>query len=518
MPVQSVTEWSSNLATAAEVHTLSQTVYSAFIVVYLLVLIVLAIYGFHRYLLVYMYYRYKDNAPKPRGQFSEHPKVCIQLPMYNEQYVARRLIEHTCRMDYPRDKLHIQVLDDSTDETIAIAREAVRRFRAQGINIDYIHRDDRTGFKAGALENGLKYTDAEFIAIFDADFIPPPDMLHRTIDHFCDPHVGMIQVRWGHLNRDHSLLTKSQAIFLDGHFMIEHTARNRSGRFMSFNGTAGIWRRECIADAGGWQHDTLTEDLDLSYRAQLKGWKFIFLPDVVSPAELPPEITSFKQQQHRWTKGGAQTARKLLGTIFRSPQSWKVKAEAFFHLTSCTVYIYIVALCLMLLPAIYLRVQIFPNNVFSKILLDITLFTLMTCSAGTFYICSQKEIFHCWTDKMKYLPFLMALGIGISVSNTLAALEGFFARGGEFVRTPKFGVEQKSDTSWRSKLKTFGKLHRRYLPFIEMFFGFYMVACIGLCLYHMTAPLTVPFLVMFAAGFFYVSFTSLASQSHQAGE
>ena len=390
-----------------------QIAYQVFLAVYITTLFVLSFYGLHRYILVYLYYKYRNNVPQPARYFEDLPKVCVQLPMYNEQCVAKRIIDYTCAIDYPKDKLYIQVLDDSTDCTVAIARETVAHYRNLGYHIDYIHRDDRTGYKAGALAHGMQFVDAEYIAIFDADFVPPPDILKNTIHHFTDPKVGMIQSRWDHLNRDHSLLTQSQAILLDGHFMIEHTARNRSGRFMSFNGTAGMWRKACIEQAGGWQHDTLTEDLDLSYRAQLKGWRFVFLPKVVAPAELPPEINAFKQQQHRWTKGGAQTAKKLLPKILKSSLNWRIKLEAYFHLTSCTVYIYIVALSIMLFPALYLRLTVFPDSAVSRFLFDISLFLLATCSASAFYLCSQREIYNQWPDKIKYLPFLMALGINI---------------------------------------------------------------------------------------------------------
>jgi len=479
-----------------------------FLTLYVAVLLVLAVYGLHRYVLVYLYYKYRCNVPRTRRTFESLPKICVQLPMYNEQYVARRIIDYACRLDYPKDRLQIQVLDDSTDQTVQIARAAVKHWKSKGFDIQYIHRTDRTGYKAGALANGLKFTDAEFIAIFDADFIPPPEVLKQTIHYFTNPKVGMVQSRWDHLNRDHSLLTKSQAILLDGHFMIEHSARNRSGRFMSFNGTAGIWRRSCIEDAGGWHHDTLTEDLDLSYRAQLKGWKFLFLPDVTSPAELPPEMNAFKQQQHRWTKGGAQTCKKLLPMILKSRVGWKIKAEAFFHLTSCTVYLYIVALSILLFPALYLRLRVFPHSLVGAIIFGASLFLLATCSASTFYICSQREIFHHWRDKIKYLPFLMSLGIGISLNNAKACLEGFFGKPSEFVRTPKFGVMAASDHGWKNKV-SFLRRRRGILPFLELFFGFYMVGCMFLCIVHRAALLSLPFLVMFGVGYFYVSFTSL---------
>src|SRR5205809_371574 len=295
--------------TAAETLTLAA---------YFFVLIILAVYGWHRYYLVYLYLTNRDKEPKTGPTLSPQPVVTIQLPLYNEMYVADRLIAAVCAIDYPRELVEIQVLDDSADETRSIAESAVRRFAAQGVDIKYFHREDRVGFKAGALEAGLKTARGEFICIFDADFIPTSDFLRRLMPHFGDPGVGMVQARWGHINADYSLLTKIQAILLDGHFVLEHGGRNRSGRFFNFNGTAGVWRRASIEDAGGWQHDTLTEDLDLSYRAQLRGWQFVFVSDVIAPAEVPVEMNAFKSQQHRWAKGSVQTCRKLLPRILRS--------------------------------------------------------------------------------------------------------------------------------------------------------------------------------------------------------
>ncbi len=279
---------------------------------YFFVLIILAVYGWHRYYLVYLYLRNRHKEPRPGPPLSPTPVVTIQLPLYNEVYVADRLISAVCAIEYPRACLEIQVLDDSTDETRTIAESTVRRFAGQGVDIKYFHRADRTGYKAGALEAGLNVARGEFVAIFDADFLPTSDFLARLMPHFADSRVAMVQARWGHINQDYSLLTKIQSILLDGHFVLEHGGRNRAGRFFNFNGTAGIWRRIAIDDAGGWQHDTLTEDLDLSYRAQLRGWRFVFLSDVIAPAEVPVEMNGFKSQQHRWAKGSHQTCFKLL--------------------------------------------------------------------------------------------------------------------------------------------------------------------------------------------------------------
>src|SRR5687768_2630819 len=301
---------------------------------YFFVLVILALYGWHRYYLVYLYMKNKRRLPVPLGSFQTLPRVTVQLPIYNEMYVADRLIDAVCAFDYPRELLQIQVLDDSTDETTSVAERAVRRHAAAGIDISYLHRTNRHGYKAGALEAGLKLATGEYVAIFDADFIPTTDFLQRTIQFFTDSKIAMVQARWGHINQDYSLLTKIQSILLDGHFVLEHGARNRSGCFFNFNGTAGVWRREAIETSGGWQHDTLTEDLDLSYRAQLGGWRFLFLPDVVSPAEVPVEMNSFKSQQHRWAKGSIQTFLKLMPRILRSDQPFAIKAEAFFHLSA----------------------------------------------------------------------------------------------------------------------------------------------------------------------------------------
>jgi cellulose synthase/poly-beta-1,6-N-acetylglucosamine synthase-like glycosyltransferase len=328
------------------------------LVLYFFVLSILAIYGWHRYYLVYLYMKNRDKVPNedlPLPSLAEMPPVTIQLPIYNEMYVADRLIDAVCEMDYPRELLEIQVLDDSTDETREIAELAVRRHAARGFDIKYLHRVDRTGFKAGALEAGLRVAKADYIAIFDADFIPSKDFLLKTLPHFDDAKVGMVQARWGHINADYSLLTKIQAILLDAHFILEHGARNRAGCFFNFNGTAGIWRRAAIDSAGGWQHDTLTEDLDLSYRAQLRGWQFRFLPHLVSPAEVPVEMNSFKSQQHRWAKGSIQTCMKLLPTILRSNQPLKVKVEAFFHLTANFNYLLMCMLSVLMFPAMWVR-------------------------------------------------------------------------------------------------------------------------------------------------------------------
>lgn len=484
-----------------------------FLFAWLFIMLVVCLYGVHRWQLVYLYYKHSKNQPRPKARFEDLPVVTIQLPMYNEQFVARRIIEQTCNIDYPKEKLQIQVLDDSTDDTVQIASAAVAEMKAQGFDIDYIHRTNREGFKAGALCEGLKSAKGEFVAIFDADFMPPANIIHDSVHYFTDPQVGMVQARWDHINREHSLLTKTQAILLDGHFVIEHGARNRSGRFMSFNGTAGMWRRSTIADAGGWQHDTLTEDLDLSYRAQLKGWKFLFLPELVSPAELPPEMNAFKAQQHRWTKGGAQTCKKLLPKILRSKMPWRIKMEAWFHLTSCVVYIFMVGMTLLLFPALWFKFTLFENHVFGRVLFDLSLFIIATCSASSFYVCCERELSRTWAESLKYLPFLMALGVGISLNNAIAAVQGFFGKCGEFVRTPKFGVKSESDKTWQRNVGFFGHKGRVQILF-EALMAIYLTVCLVVCVTYAIEKVTIglPFLLIFTIGYWYVTINSIYTQ------
>ncbi len=477
--------------------------------IYAVVLIMVCLYGLHRYQLVYLYYKHRKHQPKLTACFREPPRVTVQLPMYNERYVARRVIEAAAAIDYPRDRLQIQVLDDSTDETTTIAAETVQRLRDAGHDVVHLHRSDRTGYKAGALEAGLASAIGEFVLIFDADFVPPPDIVHRTVHYFIDPSVGMVQARWEHLNRDQSLLTKTQAVLLDGHFVIEHGARNRSGRFMSFNGTAGIWRKSCIADAGGWQHDTLTEDLDLSYRAQLRGWKFLFCPDIASAAELPPDIESFKAQQQRWAKGGAQTCRKLLPRILRSQLPAKIKLEAVFHLTSCLVSVLMLLLILLLYPVLYTKLSWLGRGGTSGLFVDFSLFVIATCSASCFYAASQRELFRTWTDSVKYLPFLMSLGVGICLSNAIAVLSGLLGSPSEFVRTPKFGVSGTPDGAWKRRTAYRRKLGVSVLPYVELGMAVYMFACLILCVESGDVGIGAPFIALFTIGYLYVGGSTL---------
>jgi cellulose synthase/poly-beta-1,6-N-acetylglucosamine synthase-like glycosyltransferase len=484
--------------------TLSQTL---ILVAYFFVLSILAIYGWHRYYLVYLYMKHRGKAPTPlppRAPDQLQP-VTIQLPIFNEMYVADRLISAVCDIEYPKHLLEIQVLDDSTDETAEIAELAVRRHAARGFNIHYLHRVDRIGYKAGALDAGLKEATGEFIAIFDADFVPPRDFLVRSLPYFdTDAKIGMVQARWGHINQDYSLLTKIQSILLDAHFVLEHGGRNRAGCFFNFNGTAGIWRRDAIDSAGGWQHDTLTEDLDLSYRAQLKGWKFVFLSDLVAPAEVPVEMNSFKSQQHRWAKGSIQTCLKLLPRILRSDQPLSVKAEAFFHLSANFNYLLMSVLSILMFPAMWVRYNMGWTEM---LLIDVPLFCAATLSVGNFYVVSQRELYPDWRQRLKYLPFLMSIGIGLSVNNTRAVLEALFRKPSEFARTPKYGIERESD-EWVGK-----KYHQSVgvQPIIELALGLYFTGTVFYALANQIYG-TLPFLMLFQVGFLYTGLLSIFQQ------
>ncbi len=473
-------------------------------VAYVGTLCLIAVYGLHRYWLVLLFRRHWHQKSRPRQRFSQLPPVTVQIPMFNEAAVAHRIIDAACRMDYPAKLLQIQVLDDSIDDCARIARQRCEYWRRCGVNVEYRHRATRTGFKAGALAAGMKSATGQFIAIFDADFVPPRWFLRRTIHYFTDPQIGMVQTRWAHLNRNESLLTRGQAIFLDGHFLIEHTARNRSGTWINFNGTAGLWRRQTISAAGGWQHDTLTEDVDLSYRAQLAGWKFLFLPQVRCPAELPPEINSFKSQQHRWTKGSIQTAIKLLPKVLVAPVSPRVKLEALFHLTSPMVYLYITLLALMFYPAIFVNLDMIGHDAWLGVGLGLSLFMLGTISASVFYITSQRAQRRGLVVTILQVPLLMAIGIGIAMNNAVACIEALLGHKSPFIRTPKYG-EGSANVKRVIPIPSM----KLSMCMLEIAMGFYMLECIRLAIVIENTVVSLPFLVLFAVGYFYIGGTSL---------
>ncbi|OGF64963.1 MAG: glycosyl transferase family 2 [Candidatus Fischerbacteria bacterium RBG_13_37_8] len=471
------------------------------IISYFVLLSILTVYAFHRYIMVYLFQKHRNDEKKQVKEFTELPTVTIQLPVYNELYVIERLIKSICQIEYPREKLHIQILDDSTDETIYLAERITKEARQEGYDIEYLHRRNREGFKAGALQAGMETAKGEFIAIFDADFIPPNDFLIKTIHSFTDPQVAVVQSRWGHINSDYSLLTEIQALMLDGHFVVEHIARNRSGRFLNFNGTGGMWRKQAIIDSGGWQSNTLTEDLDLSYRAQMRGWKFVYLPDIVSDAELPVDMDAFKRQQYRWTKGAIQTGRKLLFTLLKSKLPWWIKVEGFFHLTNNVSYFLMLLLSILMFPSMIFR---FNLGWYDMMYFDLPIFCLATFSIGAFYIFSAKEIYPDWKKKIKYIPCLMALGYGLCVSNGKAVAEAMTNVPSEFVRTPKYMIEKEN-----KKLMPKGYRSKKgFTAWWEILFGMYYAYAIYFCIdYDLIAA--VPFLALFAFGFWYVGLYTL---------
>jgi cellulose synthase/poly-beta-1,6-N-acetylglucosamine synthase-like glycosyltransferase len=475
----------------------------AMLLPYFAVMILLSVYGVHRYTMVYMYYKNKKNyQPNPAKLFDELPRVTVQLPIFNEQFVIDRLIEAVCAMEYPREKLEIQVLDDSTDETQAVAAGIVARYAALGNPIVYIHRTNRMGYKAGALDAGLKVAKGEFVAIFDADFVPPKDWLMKVIHHFAQPEIGMVQTRWTHLNRDYSTLTQIEAILLDAHFVLEQGARCRSGEYFNFNGTAGMWRVKAISDGGGWQHDTLTEDTDLSYRSQMAGWKFKYLPEVECPSELPIEMTAFKTQQARWAKGLIQTSIKILPLVFKSKIGKREKWEAVQHLTANLSYPLMIIMTAFLLPAMVVR---FYQGWFQMLLIDFPLFAASTFSIAVFYLVSQRILYpKNWLKTFLYLPFLMALGIGLTVTNTKAVMEALVGIKSPFVRTPKYRVAKKGEKSQAAK-------YRKRLvlaPWIEMFLGAYFFGAI-IYTFMNHNYFTAPFLILFVIGYWYTGLMSL---------
>jgi cellulose synthase/poly-beta-1,6-N-acetylglucosamine synthase-like glycosyltransferase len=469
---------------------------------YLSVLAGLSAYGIHRYFIIYLFLKNRKREVLPLGHFEQLPKVTVQLPIFNEVYVVERLLRSVTELDYPRDRLQVQVLDDSTDDTRELTAACVTELRGRGFDVQLIHRVDRTGFKAGALARGMQTADGEFVCILDADFVPPHDLLQRTIHFFTDPKIGMIQTRWGHLNRAYSLLTRVQAMFLDGHLLLEQTARSRSGRFFNFNGTAGLWRKDCIEQSGGWQHDTLCEDLDLSYRAQLAGWRFIFLPDVVTPAELPVDMNGFKSQQHRWTKGSIQTCKKLLPSVWRSRLPFFIKVEATAHLMSNFAYLLLACLCVLLHPSVggpqggWLR----------TLLIDVPIFVAASVSVAAFYICAQRMLHpRTWLKEILLLPCLLALGIGLSLNNARAVVEALLNHKSDFTRTPKYGIEHRSQP-WRAcKYRPL----KSTWPVVEMAFAAYFTYFVYFAIVHKQF-FSVPFLLMFQGGFLYVSLCSFA--------
>jgi cellulose synthase/poly-beta-1,6-N-acetylglucosamine synthase-like glycosyltransferase len=469
---------------------------------YIASLTVLFVFGSHGFIMIYYYLKYRGRKIHAGAWVRTYPVVTIQLPVYNELYVVGRLIDSSCSMVYPKDKLEIQVLDDSTDQTVEVVRERVERFSRLGFDIKHVQRSNRVGFKAGALKEGLAIARGEYIAIFDADFVPRPDFLLKTIPHLVsNPEVGMVQTRWEHINADYSLLTRAQAMALDGHFVIEQSVRNKVGFFMNFNGTAGVWKRACIEDAGNWHADTLTEDLDLSYRAQLRGWKFRYLNDVTSPAELPSEINALKSQQFRWTKGAIETARKILPRVWKSKLPLRVKIHATFHLTNNLVFPFILVAGILNVPLVFIK----QSGQYDSYFTFMAVFVLAFIASFLFYLFSQKDVYPDWQRRLFLFPIFMAGSMGFAVNNSRAVLEGLFRRRSDFVRTPKYSIRQKKD-SW---------LDKKYVPIrisptviLEVALAVYCLFGVLLSLYFLEIA-AVPFQLLFFLGYSLVAILSV---------
>jgi len=475
-------------------------IYQFILNIYLFALIVVGIFSLEAMYLTYKFWQgRKKNLFKQDTNYL--PKVTVQLPIYNELYVVERLIQSVCALDYPRENLHIQVLDDSDDSTVDICSNQVMKFKEQGFNISLINRKVRSGFKAGALKEGLNSAEGEFIAIFDADFLPPPDFLRKTVSLFIDPTIGMVQTRWDHLNENYSMLTQTQAFGLAGHFIVEQNGRNSAGYFMNFNGTAGVWRKSCIEDAGNWQYDTLTEDLDLSYRAQMKGWKFIFLNDVVTPAELPAEINALKSQQYRWTKGAVETARKILPKLWRSDLSIKIKIHSTFHLTNNFVYPFILILALLNLPLIIVKNHIPESEIFFMIF---AFFLLSFGASFLFYAISQKALYKDWKKRMLLFPVFMSGSMGFSINNTKAVIQGLFKLKTPFIRTPKYELIGTNGSFFGKK---YG-ISTDKMVIIEILMSLYSFLGVVVAIYYFEIGI-IPFMLMFFAGFSLIGYLSI---------
>ncbi len=475
---------------------------SLILIFYFLSLCVLFAFGIHGLVMLYYYHKTQDVQHNDEVLPAELPVVTIQLPFYNELYVIERLIESVCKIKYPKDKLEIQVLDDSTDETTQIAQNLVKRFTDEGFDIKYIHRINRQGYKAGALKYGLDFARGQYVAIFDADFIPNEDFLLKTIPYFKNSNIGMVQTRWEHLNEDYSVLTRTQALSLDGHFVIEQQVRNKAGFFINFNGTAGIWRKETIYDAGNWQADTLTEDLDLSYRAQLKGWKFIYLNDVTSPAELPADINSLKTQQFRWTKGAVETAKKILPMVFKSDLPLKVKLESLVHLSSNIVFPFIVLVALLNVPIVIIKNKVEGlDDIYSMM----SIFVVASISTFLFYTFAQKQINMDWRKRLLLFPVYLAGSMGMAINNSKAVFEALLNKKSGFVRTPKFKIDDKGG-DWKKKKYVQKKISGTV--FLELFLALYYLIGIGVSVYFMEIA-AIPFQLLFLIGFGTVGYMSL---------
>ena len=473
---------------------------------YILGLTLIFLYTIAQIHLAYKYLKCRGERDKPDKEIENHPKVTVQLPIFNEKYVVNRLIDAVSKFEWPKDKLEIQVLDDSTDETVDIIARKTKELQQKGIDIKHVRRDDRVGFKAGALEYGQKRAKGEYIAIFDADFIPKSNFLNKTIPQFDDPGVGMVQTRWGHINKDYSILTRMQAFALDAHFTVEQVGRNTSGFFMNFNGTAGVWRKECINDAGGWQHDTITEDLDLSYRAQLKGWNFKYLEDVVSPAELPVAISALKTQQYRWTKGAAETARKNLKKVLKSDLPLRMKLHACSHLLNSSVFVLVLLISLVSVPLLWVK-NLSPEL---SLIFKLTSFFIIGLAMWVVFYASSlaKDDGTTWqkTKRLAWMfPAFLTISMGFSYHNTIAVVRGFAGKISPFIRTPKFNITNISD-NWKSNKYLISQIKGETI--VEAFISLYFLGGI-ISAFILKDFGLMPFHLMLFIGFSFITFHAI---------
>ncbi|MCE2503395.1 MAG: glycosyltransferase family 2 protein [Chlorobi bacterium] len=473
--------------------------------IYILALVILSIFGLYGLVMVITYLRLKPSDPQPARRVAddELPLVTVQLPIFNERYVVERLIDAVCVLDWPKERLEIQVLDDSTDDTVRLSQIVVNQKLNDGFNIKLLHRTNRAGYKAGALKQGLAVSEGEYVAIFDADFIPSSNFLRDTVPHLiADPNIGMVQARWEHTNGDYSLLTRVQAMALDAHFAMEQQVRNRARVFINFNGTAGVWRKSCIVDAGDWHSDTLTEDLDLSYRAQLRGWRFLYLNDVTVPAELPAEVNGLKLQQFRWTKGAIETAKKHLRRVWKSEQPLAVKLHATIHLTSNVVFPFILFIALLNVPIVLVK-KAHPE-------LDpyynwMAIFILASISTFLFYLCAQRNIRGDWKHRILLFPVFMAGTMGLAVNNTKGVLEALFNKKSEFKRTPKYNITKKEDT-WTQSIYRLSKVSLGTM--IELLLAIYFVVGVIISVWLVEIA-ALPFQLLYLFGFGFAGYLSL---------
>jgi len=477
-------------------------------VFYFVITFTLALYGFHNLITTILYLgmkpmtKHKTSTP----MLKEWPQVTVQLPIFNEKYTVERLLRAVTRLDYPANRLQIQVLDDSTDDTLDLVSRLVEEYKTGGADFELIHRVDRKGYKAGALNNGLKTATGELIAIFDADFVPKPDWLKRTVPSFQNPRLGCLQTRWGHTNQQYNSLTRAEAMGIDGHFIVEQTVRSKNGFFLNFNGTAGLWRRACIEDAGNWQWDTLTEDLDLSYRAQMRGWKFDYLPDVVVPAELPPQVEAYKKQQFRWAKGSFQVVRKILPSVLRADLPLTVRFMALLHLTGYFVHPLMLSMLILTLPVGLLvpgAFKIFPISLIAGF------------GPPLLYLTATATQHHSLLKRLKSFPLLVIVGFGLSLSTTVAVVEGLFSKGGAFIRTPKLNLNnggkkrQKIDRAYVSPLSA--------MVWIEIALGIYALIT-GIVLTPYIGWGVVPWMVIYTSGFFYIAGLNLIQHAPETSQ